>query len=569
MKNLFTPMELENLSWCEGYCLTSNGKPLIVWNGIERTIIRSPHENLNEPFLLDLPDPVSQITSSGDILTFLSEKNDGFHVTCYDLRNKSIHFPECEISKNRYTPIMYEDKIIDLKTSIDGSKELRLVHYNNEELPITLLKLNAKQNMINTQIDVSSRGEIAIVLQQEDSPISDVYVFNIHSKTLTLIYKGDRTEFPVSVGWDHDGNRLVCLTRRGANYGGVIVFVDTKSITRIVSPTLLEKPLWCPMDNEILLVIDNWPFSSLAIYDIENESLKKVLIQNNLFITRPTWYKDTLYFCGISPNTPPSLYRWSTISKETHIQTRKPNYNKELHIDSVDIESEEGHIIPCILYKAKSERGKTIIMLHGGPAGAWWAKWHPAIEKWTNEGFNILCVNPRGSTVRRKTLPQLRNGEFGVLDAKDVKTSVEFLIKEGIAEKGKVVLFGESYGGYLAYQSMLKLKNHIASMVILYSYIHPSSLLQSKDSTVQRFAKYAFINENLIEPLKLNSNCPILQIHGSHDLQLPVNSMKDYHHKLIGLNHRFLELEDGHGFRKKENIIMWLDEATQFIKEHI
>ena len=95
-----------------------------------------------------------------------------------------------------------------------------------------------------------------------------------------------------------------------------------------------------------------------------------------------------------------------------------------------------------------------LVFLHGGPVGALACGEHPEVSPWVSSGFAVFLPDFRGSGIagpdhmvaafRRAGLPA-DDPEAG-----DVLTGVDMLVARGIADPGALVLFGHSYGGYLA-----------------------------------------------------------------------------------------------------------------------
>jgi dipeptidyl aminopeptidase/acylaminoacyl peptidase len=90
-----------------------------------------------------------------------------------------------------------------------------------------------------------------------------------------------------------------------------------------------------------------------------------------------------------------------------------------------------------------------IILLHEGPwARDYWG--FNAMAQWfANRGYATLQVNYRGSTGYGKTFLHKGDGQWGVGDMQhDLTSAVKWAIKEGIADKDNVCIYGGSYGGY-------------------------------------------------------------------------------------------------------------------------
>jgi dienelactone hydrolase len=94
--------------------------------------------------------------------------------------------------------------------------------------------------------------------------------------------------------------------------------------------------------------------------------------------------------------------------------------------------------------------GPLVLNVHGGP----WARdfWGLNVQaQWlANRGYACLQVNYRGSTGYGKAFANAGNREWGRKMQDDLSDSVAWAVDQGIADPGRVAIFGGSYGGYAA-----------------------------------------------------------------------------------------------------------------------
>jgi dipeptidyl aminopeptidase/acylaminoacyl peptidase len=111
--------------------------------------------------------------------------------------------------------------------------------------------------------------------------------------------------------------------------------------------------------------------------------------------------------------------------------------------------SVDGLEIQGWLFRAKVPARGTILLVHGGPTHHDEDAFDPEIQYYLACGFNVLTPNYRGSTGFSLAFEEsIKAQGWGGLEQEDIRMGAEALIRDGIAEKGKVGITGTSYGGY-------------------------------------------------------------------------------------------------------------------------
>jgi dipeptidyl aminopeptidase/acylaminoacyl peptidase len=121
--------------------------------------------------------------------------------------------------------------------------------------------------------------------------------------------------------------------------------------------------------------------------------------------------------------------------------------------ESVHYRSFDGLTIDAALLRPKhagNTRLPLIVLVHGGPAGAW----SDAIETWGQllvaHGFAVLYPNIRGSVGYGQHFIETNRADWGGADYKDVMAGVDAMFQRGVADSSRLGIGGWSYGGYMA-----------------------------------------------------------------------------------------------------------------------
>lgn len=91
-----------------------------------------------------------------------------------------------------------------------------------------------------------------------------------------------------------------------------------------------------------------------------------------------------------------------------------------------------------------------VLHVHGGPWSRDSFAYHPANAWFANRGYAVLSVNFRGSTGFGKAFVNAGDKEWAGKMHDDLIDAVDWAVKERIARKDRVAIYGTSYGGYAA-----------------------------------------------------------------------------------------------------------------------
>jgi dipeptidyl aminopeptidase/acylaminoacyl peptidase len=98
-----------------------------------------------------------------------------------------------------------------------------------------------------------------------------------------------------------------------------------------------------------------------------------------------------------------------------------------------------------------SRRYPLIVLIHGGPQGAfndnWGYRWNPQI--FANAGYVVFMPNPRGSTGYGQKFVNDISGDWGGKAFVDIKNGIAEVIKKPYVDKSRIGGAGASYGGYM------------------------------------------------------------------------------------------------------------------------
>jgi dipeptidyl aminopeptidase/acylaminoacyl peptidase len=91
----------------------------------------------------------------------------------------------------------------------------------------------------------------------------------------------------------------------------------------------------------------------------------------------------------------------------------------------------------------------TVMEVHGGPTWLYQDTWMPTVQAFVDSGFAVAIPNYRGSTGYGTAWRDALIGDPGFPETEDVVAGLDDLIARGVADPARVVVRGDSWGGYI------------------------------------------------------------------------------------------------------------------------
>jgi len=228
-----------------------------------------------------------------------------------------------------------------------------------------------------------------------------------------------------------------------------------------------------------------------------------------------------------------------------------------------------------------------VLYVHGGP----WARdswgWDPAAQFLANRGYAVLQVNYRGSTGFGKSFTHAAEREFAGRMHDDLIDGVNWAVAEGIADPGRVAIYGGSYGGYAALVGATFTPDVFAAAI---SVVGPSNLVTLARSFPLYWRPllagtwFKFVGDpdnpedladmearspiNRVDAIK----APLLVLQGAND---PRVKKAESDQIVEALRERGIPVEyivkddEGHGFVKPENRLDVYRAMERFLAKHL
>ena len=223
-----------------------------------------------------------------------------------------------------------------------------------------------------------------------------------------------------------------------------------------------------------------------------------------------------------------------------------------------------------------------LMVVHGGPTSLDLDRWQPEVQTYVDAGFAVGMVNYRGSTGYGREWRDSLTGDIGGPELEDVNAGLRNLVDRGIADPGRAVIGGWSWGGYI---TLLELGKHpdlwacgIAGVPIgdyEDGYEDLSPLLQAYDRALLGGAEPKDVPELMRDRNPINFaddvRAPVLFVIGRNDSRCPYRQAMRYVDKLEarGHPHEVYVFETGHGSFDVDERVRQVATIRDFLGRHV
>ncbi|WP_456375639.1 S9 family peptidase [Thiolapillus sp.] len=241
------------------------------------------------------------------------------------------------------------------------------------------------------------------------------------------------------------------------------------------------------------------------------------------------------------------------------------------------------------LPKDRNKNLPLIVHPHGGPYGPRdnWG-WNPEVQFLANRGYAVLQMNFRGSGGYGNKFQVGAWKQWGLQMQDDISDAVKWAIKEGIADPGRVCIYGASYGGY-ATMAGLTMTPELYKCGIDYVGVVDLDMLEEWDTRHDREGGItAWFHRAIGNPddpadaermkktspvnLLARLEDPLFIIHGRRDPRVEIKQAEELMNKLDDLGKPYIKLikkKEGHGFRREENKLELYRMMDEFLKKNL
>ena len=337
-------------------------------------------------------------------------------------------------------------------------------------------------------------------------------------------------------------------------------------------------------------------FSSLYLLDINTYKYKKV---SNIPIglVGGINFNDQSKMLGLSINThqsPSDSYTlelkrsplsYGKLTRWTDSEVGGLDTSSFVTPELITYKSFDDLEIPAFVYAKDSDDPlPVIIYIHGGPEGQSRPGFSSTFQLWVDQlGAAVITPNVRGSNGYGKTYLGLDNGFNRENSVKDIGALLDWVDTQPNLDSSRVAVYGGSYGGYMVLASAVYYSDRLKAAIDIVGISNFVTFLTNTQDYRRDLRRVEYGDErdpkmnDFLEKISPNNNVekitvPMFVAQGQNDPRVPVteaeqivNSLREANKTVWYMN----ALNEGHGYRKKENRDIYQQAVILFLKEHL
>jgi len=233
------------------------------------------------------------------------------------------------------------------------------------------------------------------------------------------------------------------------------------------------------------------------------------------------------------------------------------------------------------LYRAGAGAGPVVLDFHGGPQAQELPEFSGRFQGLLDAGIGVLAPNVRGSSGFGRRFASLDDGPLRFDAVRDVGACATFLLREGIAEPGRLGIMGASYGGFLTASGIADHPGLFAAACVISGLVNFETYFANTEPWRAATSRAEYGDpERDAELLRRLSpihrmgrvRTPTLVIHGANDTSVPVIEAEQVVGALRGRGvpcEYLLFPDEGHGLQRTANVATATNAIVGWFRRHL
>ena len=429
---------------------------------------------------------------------------------------------------------------------------------------------------------------------------SKAYIVDLTTKEKSLILgEKDSSSVNSALAFDENDKGIFFITNQYGEFNQLAYYeIDTSEVTVISKEISWDVDGFSISDDskKAAFVVNENGYSSLYLLNPKSFAFKKVTSLPIGLIGGMQFNKDNKSL-GLTLNTyqsPSDTYvldlqynalRYGKLTRWTFSEVGGLDTSKFAKPELIQYESFDGRKIPAFIYAKKNDSPQPVIIsIHGGPEGQARPSFSSTYQLWmANLGAAVITPNVRGSDGYGKEYLSLDNGFKREDSVKDIGALLDWIETQPHLDSNRVAVYGGSYGGYMVLASAVHYSNRLRAAVDIVGISNFVTFLKNTKDYRRDLRRVEYGDERnpdmeaFLQNISPNNNVdqiqvPMFVVQGENDPRVPVTeaeqvvkSLRDNGKKVWYMN----ALNEGHGYRKKENRDIYQQAVILFFNKNL
>ena len=428
-------------------------------------------------------------------------------------------------------------------------------------------------------VEWSGDGRWLAVSYETGAQDYETWILSLHREHPRPIAVSGKTINAIGSRWAPEGAKAAFASDATGSFEIGLYEPESQELTWVTSGKGDKRsPRWSPDGQRLVYQVRTGTQTFLEVLDLRSGSKEKLQPEPGI-CDLPVFTLDgeSLVFLFENPRHPPDLWQTALAQPSLHQLTQSipPEFlDAQFRLpEEIEYPSQDGERIPALLYTPERRRmGKGepgakpgVLLIHGGPNWLSEMSWDPLIQYMVCRGWTVLAPNYRGSIGYGRRWQLANRFDLGGNDARDVAAGADYLVREELADPGKIAVTGRSYGGYLTMVSLTQTPDLWAAGSAVVPFLnwftgHENSREDLQHWDLENFGDPDKDRERYYERSPYfyldQVAAPVQLVCGANDPRCPASESSAAHQILIALGKPcdlVLFEDEGHRFLKTEN----------------
>jgi dipeptidyl aminopeptidase/acylaminoacyl peptidase len=455
-------------------------------------------------------------------------------------------------------------------------------------------------------LDFAPGGKQLLVVHERSAQDADLWIVEVETGEKKRLTPESPKASVAGAVFSSDGRAVFAITDRYSDYNE-LVRIDplqpaqparrlTPQVSWDVTRVAAARDTGAPA--QLAITINQEGYDRLYLVEPGTGALQPVGLPPGQIggLRFPLTRSDLVFFTSETSRSPADVYALDVRTRRTTRWTRSelgpidPGQLVEPTRVRYPAPGAPGGQVPAFLYQPRpSEAGEArklpvVVLWHGGPEGQSRPGFSPAVQLLVAElGLAVLLPNVRGSAGYGKAYLAADDGIKREESLKDIGATFDWIAAQPDLDAARVGVQGGSYGGYMTLSSVAFFPGKVKAAVDLVGISSLPTFLATTQAYRRDLRRAEYGDERdpevrkvleRISPLgsveKITAALYVLQ--GKNDPRVPQSEAEQIVQAVRakgGPVWYALALDEGHGFRRKENRDAQLATTLLFWKQHL